>query len=110
MRYVFLLALLSTGFAEGAFRIYKLRLIHYDAFGNFSKKETVLSTLDPFQYEHYYGGYRWTRVEMVNTWYCPGDTSRKRFCDEPKVPQRTPASLERGKRVEIPFNRQPVIP
>ncbi len=96
--------------APAAFRVYKLRLTHYDAYGNFAKKETVLSTLDYLQYEHYYGGYRWTRVEMISTWYCPGDTSRRAFCEEPKIKQRVPASLERGTRVDLPYNLQPVIP
>ena|SRR3989338_8957993 len=103
---VFLFALPT----HAAFRVYKHRLTHYDAYGNFVKKETVLTTLDHLQYEHYYGGFRWTRVDMVDTWYCPGDTSRRKFCDPPKERDRVPASLERGKRIELPYNRQPVIP
>lgn len=96
--------------AQGAFRVYKHRVIHYDAFGNVVKKETVVTTLDYLQYEHYHSGYRWARVEMVDTWYCPGDTSRRKYCDPPKSQNRIPASLERDKRIELPYNRQPVIP
>lgn len=95
---------------EAAFRIYLLRVTQYDAYGNFVKHQTVLSTLDYLQYEHYNGGYRWSKVELVDTWYCPGDTSRRKFCERPKVKDRVPASLERDKRIYIPYNRQPVIP
>ena len=110
MQWLAIIAVFFSLQSQAAFRVYKLRITHYDAYGNFSKKETVLSTLDHLQYEHYHGGYRWSRVELVNTWYCPGDTSRRQFCVEPKVKDRVPASLERGKRVGIPYNRQPVIP
>jgi hypothetical protein len=79
-----------------------------------TKTENVLSTMDHIQYEHYYGGYRWDKVELLDTWYCPGDTSGKKICDKPAEPrplnERTPASMERPKRVPLPANRQPVIP
>lgn len=105
-----ILLVLAAFQAHAAFRVYKHRVIHYDAFGNVVKKETVLSTLDHLQYEHYHGGYRWAHVELVDTWYCPGDTSRRHYCDPPKQRNRVPASLEREKRIEIPYNHQPVIP
>ena len=70
----------------------------------------TLSSLDHLQWEHIYSSYAMTKVELLDTWYCPGDTSRRGYCPKPKgVRTRGPAStLE--KRGAIPFERLPVIP
>jgi hypothetical protein len=93
----FLLCLQS----EAAYRVYKHKVEHYDEKGKKIRTETVLSTLDHVQYEYYHSGYKWMRVQLENTWYCPGDTSGYRsYCPEPKVknPGQGP----------IPYNRQPI--
>lgn len=104
-----LLILLLCDLAWGSYRVHRLKVRHYDAYGRLKRTEFVLSSLDHVQYEHYHGGYRWDRVELVDTWYCPGDTSRRRFCPKPKVKDRLPAAL-RDTRVPIPYTRQPIIP
>ncbi|MBI3296201.1 MAG: hypothetical protein HYZ71_15860 [Deltaproteobacteria bacterium] len=109
VRVLLLLSLLTLP-AEAAFRVYLLRVTQYDSFGNFVKHQSVMSTLDHLQYEHYHGGYRWSKVELIDTWYCPGDTAHRKLCDRPKVKDRVPASLERDKRTYLPYNRQPIIP
>ena len=94
-------------------RVYQLLVTHYDFAGKKKKEEKVLSLLDPVQFEHYHNGYRWDRVVLVDTWYCPGDTSRRVYCKKPKVleaPVRGEAVDPRIKRSEIPYNLQPVIP
>jgi len=89
---VLLLILLICGNAHASYRAFKLRLRHFDAKGKPLKTEVVTSSLDPSQYEHYHGMYRWTKVELIDTWYCPGDTSRKKYCPKPKTPDRYLAS------------------
>ena len=72
----------------------------------------VLSTLDHIQYEHYNAGYGRMKVDLVDTWYCPGDTSRRKFCTKPKEKDtvRGLAAYDRAKRSPLSYNRQPVIP
>ena len=95
--------------SSAAYRVYRLRVLHYDHAAKLKRVEEVLTALDHLQYEHHNGGYRWDRVEYVDSWYCPGDTSYyRRFCTRPKDPVRGPASLDHPKR--FPLNRQPVIP
>lgn len=95
---------------EASYRVYKLRVSQFDSVGRKRGSRIEHSTLDPIQYESLNGGYRWTRVEMLDTWYCPGDTSRKKYCAKPKEPVRGPASLDHPKRSNLPYNLQPVIP
>jgi hypothetical protein len=96
--------------AEAAFRVYQLKIVNFDSSNRVETQQTVLTTLDPWQYENYYAGYRWMTIRMVDTWYCPGDTSRRVYCAKPKVKNRAPASSVPGQRVELPYNRQPIIP
>ena len=105
--------LCTSSFAS--YRVYLLKLEHYDAKKKLDRVQYVMSNLDPYQYENYYAGYRWTKVIMIDTWFCPGDTGHYRqYCDRPKVKEakdRAPASdLFDPKRVGLPYNLQPVIP
>lgn len=93
MRVCLLLVLLCVP-AHASYRVFKLRLRHFDPKGKPIKTEVVTSSLDPNQYEHYHGGYRETKVELVDSWYCPGDTSRKKYCSKPSYPDRYLASGE----------------
>ncbi len=96
--------------AAAGYRVHQLKITYYDFAGKPRQTETVLSSLDQLQYEHYHGGYRTMKVELVDTWYCPGDTSRRAYCDKPKIAQtRGPASAD-PKALGIPYNRQPIIP
>lgn len=70
-------------YAEASYRVFALRVSYFEPSGKLSRTKDVLSTLDPLQYEHYRGGYRSQKVELVDTWYCPGDTSRRRHCKKP---------------------------
>ena len=105
---VFVLLWSASSFA--AYRVYKLRIENFDAAGRSVANQVVLTTLDIWQYEHYYGGYRWMTLKLVDTWYCPGDTSHKRYCDKPRVKDRAPSSNSSGQRVTLPYNLQPIIP
>ncbi len=67
MRLFFLLGFFLGLTAEASYRVHQLRINYLDSFGKVKKREVVLSTLDHLQYEHYHGGYRWTRVELVDT-------------------------------------------
>ncbi len=97
-----------------SYRVYQLKVEQYDAYGRLDRIYSVMSTLDPFQYEHYYAGYRWMKVSLKDTWYCPGDTSHfRKYCPRPRIVDRGTASLDHPKLPELsvlPYNRQPVIP
>lgn len=109
MRFILLAACWALSL-QASYRVHQLKLTYYSNQGTAEKEEVVLSTLDHLQYEHYHGGYRVLRAELVDTWYCPGDTSRHVFCPKPtSAPTRGPASTE-PKRGQLPFERQPVIP
>ena len=114
-RMLFLITLIlywvSSESIFASYRVYKLRVTQFSYNGQKRGSRIEMSTLDSYQYEHLNGGYRWTRVEMLDTWYCPGDTSHKKYCKKPKeLRPRQPASLEHPKRSPLPYNLQPVIP
>lgn len=105
-----LLLLLLAPVTEASYRVYKLRVTKYDNRGKALGRASVLSTLDHLQYEHYHGGFKNMRVELEDTWYCPGDTSRRELCKPLKgTPKRGVASTD-PKRNGLPYYRQPVIP
>lgn len=104
------LALLGTN-AHASYRVYQLRLRHYDQTGKKKINRTVLTLMDPKQYASFHGGPYVMGIEMLDTWYCAGDTSHKQYCKKPKDPvERAPASFDHPKRSKIPYNYQPVIP
>lgn len=88
--------------AFASYRVYQLKVTSYDEKNLPKKQNKVLSTLDPYQYENYHGGYGRMKVEMVDTWFCPGDTHSKDYCKKPKDKglQRGPAGLFAPKRNE----------
>ncbi len=104
-----LLSVISSS-AFAAYRVYEIKVEHYDHSGQMERIEKVLTTLDPLQYAAFQGGDGRMKVRMQDTWYCPGDTSRRSFCPKPKVQQRQPASLQHDSRAPLPYQRQPVIP
>lgn len=114
MRSAYLLVVCCSIFsvvAEGSYRVYQLRLRHYDQVGKKKINRVLLTSMDPMQYQSFHKGPLAMQVEMLDTWYCPGDTSLKKYCNKPKEPiDRGPASLDHPKRNKIPFNFQPVIP
>jgi hypothetical protein len=106
-----LLVLLLSVSAVASYRVYKLKVETFSVKGRLERVNVVMSTLDYLQYEHYYGGYGRMKVSLVDTWYCPGDTSRWReYCPKPYWTDRFPASLDHPKRTAVPYNLQPVIP
>jgi hypothetical protein len=107
MRFVWLLFFLAVP-AVASYRVHQLRVQYASSPGVFSGGEVVLSTMDGVQYELYHGGTAVVRVQMLDTWYCPGDTSRHSYCPKPRAaPSRGPASTD-PKR--LPLNRQPILP
>lgn len=87
--------------AWAAYRVYKLEVNAFDERNRPLKKQTVLSTLDPLQYENYHGGYGRAVIKLVDSWFCPGDTSRQGYCSKPKDRKalREPAGLTAPKRM-----------
>lgn len=108
MKHLCLIATLVCLPALGSYRVHKLKITHLNLKGRPTRIETVVSSLDHLQYGSYHDLYGRAQVELVDTWYCPGDTSYRRYCPKPKDwPTRGPASTE-PKR--LPITRQPVIP
>ncbi len=107
------ISLLCASPVWAAYRVYKLKIEIYDARGRIESVVTDLSNLDPIQYENYHGGYGRMKIRMVDSWYCPGDTSMGRpYCKRPKQNPRAPASFDQPKRVPLQLlpEMQPVIP
>ncbi|MBY0370939.1 hypothetical protein K2X33_09650 [bacterium] len=109
MRWLLLICLFAYP-AEASYRIYKLKVTEFSKKGKPVRKDTVLSTLDHLQYEHYYGGFRTLQVELEDTWYCPGDTSRRKPCLPPKTEAKRGVASTEPKRGGLSYSRQPVIP
>ena len=89
-----------SSYASAAYRVFKLEVRSFDERNRPLKKQVVLSNLDPNQYENYHGGYGKTEVKLLDTWFCPGDTSRHAYCPKPKESSslRAPAGLIAPKR------------
>lgn len=110
LRAYFAMLVLLSQVSYAAYRVYEIKVEHYDTYGHIERTEKVLTTLDPLQYAAFQGGDGRMKVRMQDTWYCPGDTSRRKYCAKPKVRDRVPASMQHDSRVPLPYNRQPVIP
>lgn len=113
MRY-FLFMMLFSFSAQGAFRLYKLKVTYRDPQLKRDVTKNVTTTLDHLQYEHYHSGYGRMKVELLDTWYCPGDTARKKLCKKPKErkppPRDIASAYDKEKRAPLDYNRQPIIP
>jgi hypothetical protein len=85
--------------SKAAYRVYQLEVTALDERKKPQKKQVVLSILNQFQYENYHG-YGTMRVVLVDSWFCPGDTSKEEYCKKPKnkALQRGPAGLLAPKR------------
>ncbi|NBX68441.1 MAG: hypothetical protein EBR01_05695 [Proteobacteria bacterium] len=111
LQLIFVLCVMISWTAQGSYRVYQLRVRHYDQTAKKKINRVVLTVMDPVQYLSFNGGPRTMKVDLQDTWYCPGDTSGKRYCKKPKEPvDRGPASLDYPKRTKLPRNLQPVVP
>lgn len=102
MKKVALLLFFLSLTSQAAYRVFQLKIISYDEKNRPKKQNKVLTTLDPYQYENYHGGFGRMKVEMIDTWFCPGDTHAKTYCKKPieKDLQRGPAGVFAPKRNE----------
>ena len=70
-----------------SYRVHQLRVNYNNGKSGGKRSVTVLSILDHVQYQTYNGGYNIVKVQLLDHWYCPGDTSRKQYCKKPKIKQ-----------------------
>ena len=93
MKKIILVGLLSAfvgspSTLEASYRVYQMRIHHASSFEEPQRNEVVLSNLDPFQYGAFYGFSASDTVQLLDTWFCPGDTSNERpYCPKP-IPNR----------------------
>ncbi len=74
------LIILSTSNAFSEYRVYQYYVkskfkLPYD-----TEAYLVTSTLDPISYISYHGGEDSINVNLLRTWMCKGDTSKKDYC------------------------------
>lgn len=100
-RTLLILAVFLSVRALAAYRVYQLLVTRYDVKGKPVHREVVLTNLDAEQWGSYHGTDDRLRVEMQDTWYCPGDTAGRDYCSRPKLGGRQPAGLVHPSRVEL---------
>jgi hypothetical protein len=48
-----------------------------------AKEKIIVSTLNPMAYIAYHGGEKIINVDLLRTWMCFGNTSKKDLCNSP---------------------------
>ena len=49
-----------------------------------SKTAIINSSLAPTAYTAYHGGNNLIKIELINSWPCPGSTANQQICKPPK--------------------------
>lgn len=70
-----------SAFAE--YRVYQYYVRAYAPNPDVSEAYLVTSFLNPESYVAYHGGHHSIEVELLRSWVCPGDTSKKKICKAP---------------------------
>lgn len=55
-----------------------------------AQPQIVVSTLDPKSYVSYFGGSTIIGVELLRSWQCFGNTSKKDICSPPQIAGDSP--------------------
>lgn len=75
------LSFCSLSFAE--YRVYQYIIKNKLPIEDEPKSYYVKSTLDPISYQSYHGGDSSISINLVRTWTCHGNTSKKPLCKSP---------------------------
>lgn len=82
MRLLFLTILLSFQ-VQAEYRVYQYVVKNKVVVIDSPKSHMVTSTLDPVSYLSYNGGSSLISIDLLRTWMCPGNTSKKDICPSP---------------------------
>lgn len=75
--------LLSSTLAFAEYRVYQYYVKAKNSFKKDPSAYLVTSSLDPTSYISYHGGAQSIEIDLVNTWVCKGNTSKKELCNSP---------------------------
>lgn len=83
MKFLIFFTLFSLNtFAE--YRVYQYIVTNkVDSSFEQPKSYTVKSTLNPNMYLAYHGGSQLINIDLIRTWRCVGNTSKKKICPSP---------------------------
>lgn len=84
LRYFFIFSLLIGQSVRAEYRVFELEITAFEATEEVGKR-VVLSTLDPQQYRGYHTIQPNEKIRYISTWRCPGRTSSKDYCPNPKA-------------------------
>ncbi len=74
MRWLALLALISTPAVQAEYRVYQYQVSSRFPTEYQSKPHIVTSTLDPVSYLSYHGGETSIKIDLMRSWTCHGHT------------------------------------
>jgi len=78
---IFLIFISTSASAE--YRVYQYVVKARSSFSINQKSYMVTSTLDPQSYLSYHGGNSTLKIDLIRTWMCKGNTSRREYCESP---------------------------
>ncbi len=80
---IFFLAVMVLTETHAEYRVYQFSVKARNPFSMDQKTHVVISTLDPQSYIAYHGGETTLKIDLVRSWMCFGDTSKKQVCKPP---------------------------
>lgn len=83
IRILITLTFLVSQFANADYRVYQYILKNKLFTQQTATPLIRVSTLDPVSFVAYNGGAGSIKVDLVRTWRCPGNTSKKQICPSP---------------------------
>lgn len=80
---ILMLPALLSNYAIAEYRVYQYIIKNKLDSQQIGKAIVKVSTLDPVSFVAYNGGVNSVEVDLLRTWLCPGDTSKKDTCRSP---------------------------
>lgn len=69
--------------ARAEYRVYQYSIKNKIPNSDKDEAHFITTTLDPRSYLSYHGGAKLISLDLLRTWICPGNTSRKKICNSP---------------------------
>lgn len=98
-RLAFIVLFFTSASVAAEYRVYQYVIKARNSFSINQKSYMVTSTLDPQSYLAYHGGPTTLKIDLIRTWVCKGNTSKKEYCESPySQMKRETASQAEAKR------------